>query len=73
MRIISWNVNGIKARLDEIMKLLADYAPDVLCLLETKTNIDPHFEAPDGYETHFNNKAEKKGSGGIALICKKTL
>ncbi len=36
IRIASWNVNSIRARLDHVLTWLADNEPDVLCLQETK-------------------------------------
>ncbi|GHF15366.1 exodeoxyribonuclease III [Kordiimonas sediminis] len=36
MRIITWNINSVRARLGIVEKLLTEYAPDVLCLQETK-------------------------------------
>lgn len=36
MRIATWNVNSLKARLPRVEEWLADVAPDVVCLQETK-------------------------------------
>jgi exodeoxyribonuclease-3 len=36
MRFATWNVNSVKARLPRLLQWLADSAPDVLCLQETK-------------------------------------
>lgn len=42
LRIYSWNVNGIKAiiKKDEFKTFLKDADPDILCLNETKTDLD---------------------------------
>ena len=37
MRLVTWNVNSIKARAPRILEFLAEHAPDVVCLQETKT------------------------------------
>lgn len=37
MKIVSWNVAGIKARLEDLQRLVADYQPKVLCLQKTRT------------------------------------
>ena len=37
MRLITWNVNSLKARLPRVLELLAAHRPDVLCLQETKS------------------------------------
>jgi len=36
MRLISWNVNSLRARLDHLDRLIRTFGPDVLCLQETK-------------------------------------
>ncbi len=36
MRLVTWNVNSLKARLERVLALLEDTAPDVCCLQETK-------------------------------------
>ena len=57
VRIATWNVNSLKARLPRVEVWLAEAAPDVLCMQETKMANDafPHAEFEKwGYETvHF--------------------
>jgi exodeoxyribonuclease III len=36
MRLVTWNVNSLRARLPRVLELLADLRPDVVCLQETK-------------------------------------
>ncbi|MCP5382897.1 MAG: exodeoxyribonuclease III [Kordiimonadaceae bacterium] len=36
IRLITWNINSVRARLDIVDRLLAEYKPDILCLQETK-------------------------------------
>src|SRR4051812_19385077 len=36
MRLVTWNVNSLKARLPRVEQLLTEHRPDVLCLQETK-------------------------------------
>ena len=36
MKITTWNVNGIRARLTHVLDFLRQHEPDVLCLQETK-------------------------------------
>jgi exodeoxyribonuclease III len=45
LRIASWNINSVRARLDIVERYLRDEAPDILCLQETKV-VDEHF--PEG-------------------------
>ena len=36
MKIATWNVNGIRARMEQVVSLIAEEKPDVLCLQEIK-------------------------------------
>ncbi|HEX8976409.1 MAG TPA: exodeoxyribonuclease III [Solirubrobacteraceae bacterium] len=40
MRIVTWNVNSLRARLPRVLEFLDEHAPDVACLQETKTALD---------------------------------
>jgi exodeoxyribonuclease-3 len=73
MKIISWNVNGIRAVAQK--NFFADFealTPDILCLQETKAQDDQVAEALSpiaGYHI-YSNSAEKKGYSGTAIISK---
>lgn len=74
MKLISWNVNGIRAIakkdfFDQIKKM----NPDVLCLQETKAQDDQVKEALKDLNSYFiySNSAFKKGYSGIAILSKK--
>ena len=70
MRLVTWNVNSLRARIDRVEEWVAEVQPDVLCLQETKLADDAFpaltFEAM-GYEcAHF-------GQGqwnGVAILSK---
>ncbi len=73
MRIVSYNVNGIRAALT---KGLADWVkednPDVLCIQETKAQpdqIDTMLFAEMGYKSYLHS-AQKKGYSGVAILSK---
>jgi len=73
MRIISWNVNGIRAvhRKGVFVPFLKKYKPDVLCLQETKAEQHQSpIDLPD-YE-EFWSSAKKKGYSGTAIFTKRT-
>ena len=36
LRIVTWNINSVRLRVDQIARFVAEYAPDVLCLQEIK-------------------------------------
>lgn len=74
MKLISWNVNGIRAVMKkEFMDSFKSMNPDVLCLQETKAQDDQVLEALkeiEGYHI-YTNSAEKKGYSSTAIISKK--
>lgn len=51
MKIISWNVAGIKARANEIGRLMQEHQPDIVCLQKTRTDKAPYF---DGYRMYID-------------------
>jgi len=77
MRIISWNVNGIRAveRKENLEQFLDTYHPDVFLMQETKakeSQLTAIIEKYDGYE-QFYNEAEKAGYSGTSVWVKKSL
>ncbi|GJL57106.1 MAG: exodeoxyribonuclease III [Nitrospirales bacterium] len=73
MKLISWNVNGIRAVIKkEFAASLGVMKPDVLCLQETKAQDDQVLEALQdisGYHIYANS-AIKKGYSGTAILSK---
>lgn len=72
MKLISWNVNGIRAALrNGLGDFVAQEAPDILCVQETKATPDD-VELPSAFAgyTAFWNSAEKKGYSGTAIFTK---
>jgi len=71
MKIISWNVNGIRAVMTKgFPDFVKKYNPDILCLQETKAHPDQVDELLHDYEHHFWNSADKKGYSGTAIFSK---
>src|ERR1700744_119254 len=71
MKLISWNVNGMRAVLKRnFLEYLAAENPDVLCLQETKCTEDQVEKIWPGHYTTFWNSAEKKGYAGTAIFSK---
>jgi exodeoxyribonuclease-3 len=74
MRLMSWNVNGLRAvvKKDFVAQIDA-LAPDVLGLQETKAQDDQVREALFGYGTYevHSSSAVKKGYSGTAILTKK--
>ncbi|MBS0616856.1 MAG: exodeoxyribonuclease III [Spirochaetes bacterium] len=77
MKIISFNVNGIRAieKKGELAKLIAHEKPDLLFLQEIKAKADQLSDAllkPAGYDAHYHS-AEKPGYSGTGVFLKKSL
>lgn len=71
MKLISWNVNGIRAVLKKgFLDFVKKENPDILCIQETKAHPDQVDEVLKDYEHHFWNSAEKKGYSGTAVFSK---
>lgn len=74
MKIISYNVNGIRAAINKgFLDWLKVANPDVLCLQEIKATPEQipliDFEI-SGYPYHYWFPAQKKGYSGVAVLCK---
>lgn len=72
-RLVSWNVNGIRACVNKgFTQWLTSYDPDILCLQEIKANEDQFpkevLELP-GYHLYINS-AQKKGYSGVCVFTK---
>jgi exodeoxyribonuclease-3 len=71
MKIVSWNVNGIRAVLkkDALLPFIEAFQPDILCLQETKASKDQvEIDLPQ-YEEYWYS-ADKKGYSGTAIFTK---
>ena len=70
MKIATWNINGVKARIENLVHWLGESQPDIACLQEIKT-VDEGFPRLEiealGYhvETHG-----QKGFNGVAILSK---
>jgi exodeoxyribonuclease III len=73
IRLVSWNVNGIRAVYKKgFLDWLRDAAPDILCVQETKARLDQlpsELVEPEGYISHWRH-ADKKGYSGVAVYTK---
>ena len=71
MKLISWNVNGLRACVGKgFYESLAALDADVVCLQETKLQEGQIDLALEGYET-FWNYADKKGYSGTAIFTRR--
>ncbi|MHA1569545.1 MAG: exodeoxyribonuclease III [Alphaproteobacteria bacterium] len=73
MKIASWNVNSVKARLGHLSRWLGDFAPDVALLQETKT-VDEAFPREAIEDLGYNIAvAGQKTYNGVAILSKRPL
>ena len=71
MKLVSWNVNGLRACMNKgFPDFLAAEAPDAICLQETKMSPDQADFTFPGYHLYWNS-AEKKGYSGTAIFTKR--
>ena len=70
MKIATWNINGIKARIDGLCAWLENAEPDIACLQEIKSP-DETFPAGPIEALGYNVATHgQKGFNGVAIISK---
>ena len=70
MKIATWNINGVRARLDSATAWVKDAQPDILCLQEIKSE-DNNFPSEIFEELGYNVAVHgQKGFNGVALLSK---
>lgn len=68
MKVITWNVNSLRARYERTLALLARHEPDVLCLQETKL-VDGEFPFAEFRERGYESVATgQKSYNGVAIL-----
>lgn len=74
MKLVSWNVNGVRAVLKkDLLKIMEAFEADVICLQETKAHPGDvqHVAWPRGYEVYWNSAAKKGYSGTVVFTRQK--
>ncbi|HME88341.1 MAG TPA: exodeoxyribonuclease III [Chthoniobacterales bacterium] len=70
MRIVSWNINSLRKRQDRLFDWLENFAPDIVCLQETKCP-DEQFPAlalqSAGYDSAYHGE---RSYNGVAILSK---
>lgn len=72
MKIMSFNINGLRARLPQLQALIDAHHPDIIGLQEIKVHDDMFpVEAIEqmGYQVYYHGQ---KGHYGVAIMCKQT-
>lgn len=71
MKLVSWNVNGLRAIMNKgFAEIFVQLDADVVCLQETKLQAGQIDFAPEGYYAYWNY-AQRKGYSGTALFTRK--
>ena len=73
LRMLSWNVNGVRAAARKgLLEWLSAAAPDILCLQETKAHPDQlgsRLAQPQGYHAYWDYP-DRPGYSGVATLCR---
>ncbi|XP_053329571.1 DNA-(apurinic or apyrimidinic site) endonuclease 2 [Spea bombifrons] len=75
MRIVSWNINGIRATRTSLKEILDSLDADIICLQETKVTrdlLDEPTAIVEGYNSYFSFSRVRSGYSGVATFCKAT-
>ncbi|XP_051964575.1 DNA-(apurinic or apyrimidinic site) endonuclease 2-like isoform X1 [Xyrauchen texanus] len=75
MKIVTWNINGIRTFKNGIKKSLDSFDADIICVQETKVNrdlLDEKTAIVDGYNSYFSFSRGRSGYSGVATYCKDT-
>ena len=68
MKVVSWNVNSLKVRLEHVLALLDREQPDVLALQETKTRDEQFPVAAFGERGYASVFSGQSGYNGVAIV-----
>lgn len=73
MQIVTWNINSVRTRLDNLLRYLREVSPDVLCLQEIKCTEEqfPRLEVEaEGYNLAIHGQ---KSWNGVAVLAKRPM
>lgn len=74
MKIVTWNINGLRSGWDKLIEFIKAEDPDVICLQEIKIaqkDLSDELKNIEGYSSFFNS-AEKRGYSGVAIYTKES-
>ncbi|XP_041860506.1 DNA-(apurinic or apyrimidinic site) lyase 2 [Melanotaenia boesemani] len=73
MKVVTWNINGIRTFKCGIKKALDSLDADIVCVQETKVTrdlLDERTAIVDGYNSYFSYSRGRSGYSGVATYCK---
>ncbi|KAK4303047.1 hypothetical protein Pmani_024908 [Petrolisthes manimaculis] len=72
MKVLSWNINGLRSFKTDIKELLSGLDADIICFQETKVTRDM-LEEPlaivEGFSSYFSFSRKRSGYSGVATFC----
>ena len=70
MKIATWNINGVRARIGNLTHWLGESAPDIVCLQEIKS-VDEQFPRAEIESLGYNVETHgQKGFNGVSILSK---
>ncbi len=70
MKLVTWNVNSLKARLPRVLEFLAEFAPDIVCMQETKCE-DEAFPVDELAAAGYHGVHHSAGRwAGVAIVAR---
>ncbi|XP_076859744.1 DNA-(apurinic or apyrimidinic site) endonuclease 2 [Brachyhypopomus gauderio] len=75
MKVVTWNINGIRTFKTGIKKVLDSLDADIICVQETKVTrdlLDERTAIVEGYNSYFGFSRGRSGYSGVATFCKDT-
>ncbi|KAL1021006.1 hypothetical protein UPYG_G00007500 [Umbra pygmaea] len=73
MKIVTWNINGIRTFKGGIKKIFESLDADIICVQETKVTrdlLDERTAIVEGYNSYFSFSRGRSGYSGVATYCK---
>ncbi|XP_076132226.1 DNA-(apurinic or apyrimidinic site) endonuclease 2 isoform X1 [Alosa pseudoharengus] len=73
MKIVTWNINGIRTFKNAIKKTLDSFDAEIICVQETKVTrdlLDEKTAIVEGYNSYFSFSRGRSGYSGVATFCK---
>ncbi|XP_077541456.1 DNA-(apurinic or apyrimidinic site) endonuclease 2-like isoform X2 [Haemaphysalis longicornis] len=73
MKLVSWNINGLRSLKSSMKDVLLDLDADIICFQETKATrcvLEENSAIVDGYSSYFSFPRHQSGYSGVATFCK---
>ncbi|CAN7989417.1 unnamed protein product [Ixodes hexagonus] len=73
MKLVSWNINGLRSFKTSVSSILAELDADIICFQETKATrnvLEETSAIVDGYSAFFSFPRYQSGYSGVATFCK---